>query len=106
MNTYKMLLPILFTILLTSIGCSGVQQPSLDASATNIQQENSKNKGELERLIDRVVADAKSAMRSRKATLNDVTVEATPMWSLNYKGEIHVRVYDTAGHKILDEYRK
>ena len=109
MNTFKMLLPLLLTILLTSAGCGGSQQPSPSTSATDTpQQENSqsKNKGQLEQLIDQVVAEAKESMRTRKATLNDVVIEATPMWSLNYQGEIHLRVYDAAGHLILDEKRK
>ncbi|MDH3393442.1 MAG: hypothetical protein OEL66_05505 [Desulfobulbaceae bacterium] len=113
MNTTKMLLPLLLTIFLSSTGCSGVQQPAPSTpGASNGQQQDSqttkqsKNKGQLEKLIDQVVAEAKTAMRSRSAKLNDIVVEATPMWSLNYQGEIHVRVYDAAGHIILDEYRK
>ena len=109
MNTFKLLLPLLLTILLTSTGCSGVQQPSPTSPTADTTQEatsKDKNKGELEVLIDQVVADAKNAKRSRKAKLNDIVIEATPMWSLNYQGEIHLRVYDATGNLLLDEYRK
>jgi len=105
MQFWKTSLPLLLTILLATVGCSTVPQPA-PATGTPTATTNNSGKGQLEKLVDQVAAEAKQTMRSCSATLNDVVVEATPMWSLNYQGEVHVRVYDADGKLILDEYRK
>ena len=109
MYTCKTLLPLLLTLLLASAGCGTVQEPAPSATLADTSLQNNTQqdeKGQLELLIDKTASQAKEAGRTRKATLKDVVVEATPMWSLNYQGEVHIRVYDTAGNVILDEYRK
>ena len=109
MNTCKIFLTLLLTLLLASAGCSTVQEPAPSATLADSSQQNNAQedgKGELELLIDQVATQARDTMRSRTAILKDLVVEATPMWSLNYQGEVHVRVTDASGNVMLDEYRK
>ena len=112
MNTCKTFQILLLSALLAGTGCSGIQQPTptnnSQDEATTAQSNNAEKsgKGQLELLVDKVVSQAQQAMRSRTVKLKDIVVEATPMWSLNYQGEVHVRVYDASGNLILDEYRK
>ncbi len=108
MQILKTFLSLLcLTIILATGGCTAVQlspaTPGEPAATANAEQSG---KGQLEQLIDKLAGQAKQTMRSCTATMKDVVVEATPMWSLNYQGEVHVRVYDAAGNLILDEYRK
>ena len=113
MNTCRIFPTLLFAILLTSAGCSGVQQPAptdnnSQGETTTLTTNNTQKsgEGELEQLIDQVAAQARQTMRTHKTKLNDVVIEATPMWSPNYQGEVHIRVYDASGKLVLDEYRK
>ncbi|MDH4320364.1 MAG: hypothetical protein OEV73_02580 [Desulfobulbaceae bacterium] len=108
MRILKTLPPLLLVMItLTTGGCGTVQQsPATTGEPAVADNTGNSGKGQLEQLIDTLAGEAKQSMRSCTATLKDVVVEATPMWSLNYQGEVHVRVYDAAGNLILDEYRK
>lgn len=113
MNTCKLFPILLCTLLLTGTGCSGVQQPTPTESkaqsnevTTSAEPSQKSGEGELDQLINRIAEQARQTMRSHKTKLKDTVVEATPMWSLNYQGEVHIRVYDASGKMVLDEYRK
>lgn len=60
-------------------------------------------KSELELLTDELVAKARTTMRSCKAKYKDMTIEATPLWSFDYQGAVHVRTFDAAGKVIKEE---
>ncbi|MDH3392383.1 MAG: hypothetical protein OEL66_00115 [Desulfobulbaceae bacterium] len=111
MNTCKIFPILLLTTLLASAGCSGVQQPTPTADnngKTAVTTDTSHQSGEvkIEQLIDQLASQARQTMRSQKTRQGDTVIEATPMWSLNYQGEVHIRVYNAAGKVVLDEYRK
>ena len=57
-------------------------------------------------LIDEAVLKSRNTMMTVKESCNGLRIEVNPMWSRNFDGSVHIRVYDTAGKKIRDEFRK
>lgn len=113
MNNCRSLFPLLLATLLLNASCSTVNQPKAPV-ATKLQEETTttvahppvvNKKSQLDLLIDQLTAQAQESRRSRQAKFKDVIVEVTPMWSLNYQGEVHIRVHDNSGKVIRDEYR-
>ena len=55
-------------------------------------------------LLLEAVAEARATMRVVMKSCQDKSIEATPVWSLNYKGAVHVRVFDKNGTQIDEKY--
>ncbi len=58
------------------------------------------------KVIEQAVEQARTTRRTVKKTCDDRKIEATPMWSLDYNGTVHLVVRDATGAVTLDEYRK
>ena len=57
-------------------------------------------------VIDEVVLKSRKTMKTVEESCNDLRIEVNPMWSMNYDGTVHIRIYDTEGNKIRDEFQK
>ncbi|MCK5192562.1 MAG: hypothetical protein KAQ71_02045 [Desulfobulbaceae bacterium] len=96
---------LIFSIFLFA-GCAGKstdQQKEAVESAAPVAAEETKQ-GPCNTIIDEAVAEARASMRVVTKSCQDKSIEATPIWSLNYKGAVHVRVYDKNGTQIDDKY--
>lgn len=54
-------------------------------------------------VLDEAVQESKTTMKSTNRSCEGMTIEVTPMWSLDYKGAVHIRVFDANGGKLRDE---
>ncbi len=60
----------------------------------------------MEKAIAEAAATARDTMRSCKVPFQGQVIEATPMWSMHYQGEVHIRIYDNGGKLVKDEINK
>ena len=90
---------LVFSIFLFA-GCAGTSTDQVkdEAAAQSAAEQTPQNP--CEAVIGEAVAEARSTMRVVTKSCQDKTVEATPVWSLDYKGAVHVRVFDKTGAKI------
>ena len=90
-------------------GCA-VKAPQQEKAESGRVEEDVKVKKEekdpCEILIDEAVLKSRKTMFTVKESCNGLRIEVNPMWSRNFDGTFHIRVYDTAGKKIRDEFRK
>jgi len=89
-------------------GCAATS-PSSDDTAGGAKvagQEEMKQDGPCSATLAELAKKAKESMRTTKGVCEGNKVEATPMWSMNYDGTVHVRVKDAAGKIIRDEIMK
>ena len=96
---------LIFSIFLFS-GCAGKssdqQKAAIDPAAAAATEQSQQNP--CEAVIAEAVSDARTTMRIVTKSCEGNTVEATPVWGLNYKGAVHVRVLDKNGTQIEDTY--
>jgi hypothetical protein len=91
------------------LGCAvkAPQQEKVESGSVAVSVKVEKEeKDPCEILIDEVVLKSRNTMKTVKESCNGLRIEVNPMWSMNYDGTVHIRVYDTAGKKIRDEFRK
>lgn len=87
-------------------GCAVTTSQQEKAEAGNYTQ-NKKAKGNsCEGLINEAVHKSSKTMKTVRESCSGMRIEVNPMWSMDYDGTIHVRVHDTTGAKIMDEFRK
>jgi hypothetical protein len=95
---------LIFSIFLFT-GCAGKsndqQKEAVDSASVAADQTT---QSPCETIINEAVAEARATMRIVMKSCQDNTIEATPVWSLNYKGAVHVRVLDKNGTQIKDTY--
>ncbi len=53
--------------------------------------------------ISVAIKESRASNRTVKKSCDGMAVEVNPMWDLDYKGTVHIRVYDAAGKQIRDE---
>jgi hypothetical protein len=98
---------VVFSIFLFS-GCAGKSgeqgKEAAEAAATEAAAAEQVAQDPCEAEITTAVAQARETMRIATKSCQDRTIEATPVWGLNYKGAVHVRVYDSSGTLIEDKY--
>jgi hypothetical protein len=90
-------------------GCAGKapQQEKTEAgSAVESVKVEKQEKDPCEVLIDEVVLKSRKTMTTVRESCQGLRIEVNPMWSMDYDGTIHIRVYDAAGKEIRDEFRK
>lgn len=93
---------LIFSIFLFS-GCAGTSTEQAKDEAAKAQTAAEQTpQNPCEAVIGEAVAEARSTMRVATKSCQEKNVEATPVWSLNYKGAVHVRVFDKNGTKIED----
>jgi len=102
------------TLALAMGGCAATQPApqqttpattgSTDNGTTGAAQKQPQNS--LAKAMAETAAKARTTMRSQTVKYQETTIEATPMWSMNYQGEVHIRIYDAAGNLIRDEISK
>jgi hypothetical protein len=73
------------------------------AESVKVEKEE---KGPCEILIDEVALESRKTMKTVKEFCNGLFIEVNPMWSMDYDGTVHIRVYEAEGKKIRDEFRK
>ena len=97
---------LIFSIFLFA-GCAGKstdqQKEAVESTAAQATAEQT-SQGPCEAMINEAVAEARATMRVVTKSCQDKSIEATPVWSLNYKGAVHVRVFDKNGTQIDDKY--
>lgn len=95
---------LIFSIFLFA-GCAGKsndqQKEAADAAAVAAEQTP---QSPCEVIINEAAAEARETMRIVIKSCQDNNIEATPVWSLNYKGAVHVRVFDKNGVQIEETY--
>lgn len=102
----------LLSILIAGTGCIAPLQrvpaaPDQDAAAPAVQTTTQKEtKSELDQTIDRAAAEAKTTLHTSKVKHQDLFIEATPMWSFDYQGAVHIRIHGADGQLLRDEFRK
>jgi hypothetical protein len=57
-------------------------------------------------LLDEIILKSRETMKTVKDSCQDLRIEVNPMWSMDYDGTVHIRIYDAAGNKIRDELQK
>ena len=89
-------------------GCAGTSsEQKIDASSASEEAvEQQTPKDSCQAVIDEAVNQARSSMRIAEKTCEGKKIEATPVWGLNYKGEVHVRIYDAGGALLENKYVK
>lgn len=103
----RVLLPsvLIFSIFLFA-GCAGKssdqQKEAVEPAASVAAEQTTQNP--CEAMINEAAAEARTTMRVVMKACQDNSVEATPVWGLNYKGAVHVRVFDKNGTQIEDTY--
>ena len=90
-------------------GCA-VKAPQQEKAESGRVEEDVKvekeEKDPCEILIHEAVLKSRKTMKTVKESCNGLRIEVNPMWSMNFDGTVHIRVYDMAGKKIRDEFRK
>jgi len=110
----KMLLPgILLSCCVMLSACATTKPPAQqDKEATQIEEKvvvketmvaEEKTTNPCDALLDEAVQESRKTMKSVHRSCEGVTMEATPVWSLDYKGAVHIRTYDANGGKLRDE---
>lgn len=97
---------LIFSIFLIA-GCAGKsndQQKEAVESTTEQATAEQALQGSCGAMINEAAAEARATMRVVMKSCQDNSIEATPVWSLNYKGRVHVRVFDKNGTQIEDTY--
>jgi hypothetical protein len=90
-------------------GCAGKapqQEKAEFGSVGEIVKVENEEKDPCEVLIDEVVLKSRKTMKTVRESCQGLRIEVNPMWTMNYDGTIHIRVYDATGKKIRDEFRK
>ena len=82
------------------------QEKSASGSVAEIVKVEKGEKDPCEVLIDEVVLQSRKTMKTVKESCQGLRIEVNPMWSMDYDGTVHIRVYDAAGKKIRDELLK
>jgi uncharacterized membrane protein len=96
---------LIFSIFLFT-GCAGKsndQQKETAETAASMAAEQTPQ-DPCEAIINEAVSDARATMRIVTKSCQDNRIEATPVWSLNYKGAVHVRVFDKNNVQIKETY--
>jgi len=95
---------LIFSIFLFT-GCAGKsndqQKEAVNAASATAEQAP---QDPCEVIINEAVAEARATMRIVMKSCQDNNIEATPVWSLNYKGAVHVRIIDKNGAQIKETY--
>ena len=79
-----------------------VEKPAVVKKEEVKKQESVKESG-IDQVIEKVVNEARSSMRSRTSKYKDQLIEANPVWDFPYKGEVHLRIYDASGALVREE---
>ena len=90
-------------------GCAVKAPQQEKAESDRVEEEvkvEKEEKDSCEILIHEAVLKSRKTMKTVKESCNGLRIEVNPMWSMNFDGTVHIRVYDTAGKKIRDEFRK
>lgn len=86
-------------------GCAATS-PSSDEAAGSAKPAGQEEMKPCSATLVELARKAKESKRTAKGICEGNKVEATPMWSMNYDGTVHVRVKDAAGKIIHDEIMK
>lgn len=100
------LMGILLFGLCLSGGCAAKvdQEEKVDTGMSMEVKETEKD--QCESIIDQAVQESRDTMKTVKTSCENLYIEVNPMWSMDYSGNVHIRVYDAKGEKIRDEFRK
>ncbi len=103
-----MLLPgILLTCWIMLPACAATntadQQAQETAAVAETVVAETKAVSTCDTLLDEAVAESRKTMKSASRACEGNTIEVTPVWSLDYKGAVHVRVFDANGAELRDE---
>lgn len=90
-------------------GCGAVQMEKTDevvksAEAQKAGQASAKDPCEAK--LAELVQKSRQTMKTVKDSCGATKMEVNPMWTMDYDGTVHIRVYDAAGRTIRDELRK
>ncbi|NOR11242.1 MAG: hypothetical protein GQ541_07110 [Desulfovibrionaceae bacterium] len=97
---------LLYSVLVFSIflftGCAGKSTDQQKEAVTSTTEQTPQDP--CETMINEAAAEARATMRVVMKSCQDKNIEATPVWSLNYKGSVHVRIFDKNGTQIDAKY--
>ena len=99
---------MLYSVLIVSVflfaGCAGKSADKPKEAAEPVTAAEKTTQTPCDAVIAEAASEARTTMKIVTKSCQDNTIEATPVWGLNYKGAVHVRVYDKDGAQIDDTY--
>jgi len=91
----------------------GSEPEIVDVEKEQVEQEEAvteeapkEEKDPCEILINELAQKSRNTMRTVEDSCQDLSIEVNPMWSMDYDGTVHIRVYDAAGNTVRDELQK